>query len=88
MAVRRRATIDPLFPSWRDLLLRAASRLRLEKKELHANVVSSLIEMGNPDDYLEAARRAVNGLGPNWYDFLRDQLDHPIRLARGGPCFI
>jgi hypothetical protein len=76
MAVRRRASTDPLFPSWGDLFRRAAERLRAENKESHANVVSSLIEMGKPEDYLDAARRTLDGLGPNWYDFLREQFDH------------
>src|SRR4051794_34850731 len=71
--VLRRGTDTRLFPTWRELLLSAGERLRAEQKSAHANVVDNLVELGRPEDYLQAAKHACDGLGPTWYDFLREQ---------------
>jgi hypothetical protein len=76
-AVLRRASGCRVYPTWEELLRNAANRLRTERKEVHANLVGNLLEIGRSEDYLEAARRAVEGLGPIWYDFLREQFDPP-----------
>ena len=74
MAVRDKATATPLFPSWKQLLERAAQRLEEEQKGPNAQVVRGLLAMEKPD-YLEAARRARDGLGAVWVEFLKAQLD-------------
>ena len=76
MAVIDQMTSQPLFPSWRVLLTHAAERLEKEQKLPYATLVNSLISIDMPD-YLEAARRARDGLGPIWFDFLKGELDHP-----------
>lgn len=80
MSVLRRNTSERLYPSWNELLKRAAERLEAEKKPSYANAVLSLLEIGletgKSEHYLAAARHAHDGLGPNWYDFLREQFDH------------
>jgi hypothetical protein len=73
-----------LYPNWQELLRHAADRLRAEQKEPHANLVSNLIEIGKPEDYLDAARRAFDGLGPSWYDFLREQFGYPKESVDDG----
>src|SRR2546425_5023998 len=74
MAVLDQATKQPAFPSWRQLLMAAAQRLEDEQKPNDANLVRSLLTISEPD-FLEAARRARNGLRAAWYDFLKEQLD-------------
>ena len=37
--------------------------------------MDNLVELGRPEDYLGAAKHACDGLGPTWYDFLREQFD-------------
>ena len=44
--------------------------------------IDNLLEIGKPEDYLDAARRAFDGLGSNWYDFLRGQFGQPQDSAR------
>ncbi|WP_437680348.1 SIR2 family NAD-dependent protein deacylase [Sorangium sp. So ce131] len=66
----------PVFPSWGELLLGAAARLREDGKRPEANVVEGLLEKRTPD-YFEAARHAREGLGPGWYRYLRQVLDPP-----------
>jgi tetratricopeptide (TPR) repeat protein len=63
-----------LFPGWKELLTQSAERLDQEKKGPYANIVRSCLEL-DPPDYLEAARRAREGLGSVWFDFLNDQLN-------------
>ncbi|WP_437985171.1 SIR2 family NAD-dependent protein deacylase [Sorangium sp. So ce117] len=65
-----------VFPSWGDLLLGAAARLREDGKRPEANVVEGLLEKRAPD-YYEAARHAREGMGPGWYRYLRQVLDPP-----------
>jgi tetratricopeptide (TPR) repeat protein len=77
-----------LFPSWNQLLLQAADRLGEEGKAPFADAVRGLVGIG---DYLDAAKRARQGLGSTWYDFLKEQFDHhpeqadevSLSLARG-----
>ncbi len=74
MAVKHRHTGEVLFPSWKKLLLSAADRLASDNKQAYANVVRGLLELDKPD-YLDAAKRAKESLGPNWFTFLREQID-------------
>ena len=76
MAVKEKETGKRLFPSWKELLERAADRLDAEQKANYASLVRSLLHIDNPD-YLDAARRARQALGPIWFDFLKEQLDYP-----------
>jgi hypothetical protein len=77
MAVRNKETDAPLFPSWKQLLERAAQRLEEEQKRADAQLVRSLLAIAKLD-YLEAARRARDGLGGAvWVEFLKEQLDRP-----------
>ena len=77
MSVLDGKTDKRLFPSWRELLERAANRLEEEKKIPYATIVRSLLDLDKPD-YLEAARRAREGLGEAiWYEFLGEQFDYP-----------
>jgi hypothetical protein len=80
MAVLDRGTSQRLFPSWAELLTRAADRLEQERKAAYAAVVRNLLQF-NPPDYLDAARRAREGLGAVWFTFLREHLDHPRERA-------
>ncbi|HEX5733727.1 MAG TPA: tetratricopeptide repeat protein [Blastocatellia bacterium] len=75
MAVKEKGTANPLFPSWKVLLERAADRLDAEQKAKAAKLVRALLDNDEPD-YLDAAERARKALGPIWFDFLKDQLDH------------
>jgi hypothetical protein len=68
MAVLERESGSRLFPSWKELLERAADRLEGEKNPSYANLVRSLLAIGKPD-YLDAARRAGEGLGPSGLRF-------------------
>ena len=80
MAVLDRGTGQPLFPSWTELLRRAADRLEQEQKAPYAAVVRGLLRLNTPD-YLEAARRAREGLGSVWFTFLKEHLDYPRERA-------
>jgi tetratricopeptide (TPR) repeat protein len=79
-AVKDKETGKRLFPSWKELLERAAARLDEEQKAKAANLVRALLESDEPE-YLEAAERARKALGPIWFDFLKGQLDHPRERA-------
>ncbi|HEY0375359.1 MAG TPA: tetratricopeptide repeat protein [Pyrinomonadaceae bacterium] len=82
MSVLDRETDERLFPSWRELLERAANRLEEENKTPYARAVRSLLDLDKPD-YLDAARRAREGLGEAiWYDFLGGQFDHQRERAK------
>lgn len=48
----------PLFPSWRDLLNRAADELNKQGNEDRANVVRAQLKLAD-EDYLEIAKRHV-----------------------------
>ncbi|MEA2599392.1 MAG: hypothetical protein QOF89_384 [Acidobacteriota bacterium] len=71
---------QPLFPGWRDLLLHAADLLDKEGKGPESQVVRGLLGIGQPD-YLDAARRARDGLGPLWPEFLREEIDRRFEDA-------
>lgn len=70
---------QPLFPTWRGLLLAAADRLRAEGLTKKADRVQADVA---DDDYLHAAELARDALGPLWFDFLKAQLDPPFDHAR------
>src|SRR5947207_895018 len=61
-----------LFPSWRELLCRAAERLRAEGLTKKANRAQAELD---DDDFLKAAETARAALGTEWCKFLRDQFD-------------
>lgn len=61
-----------IFPSWKQLLLDGAARLEADGKK--AGVVRELVEDDEPD-YLQAAQRLRDKLGPLWGAFLKDALD-------------
>jgi hypothetical protein len=63
-----------LFPSWKQLLLDGADRLEQERK--NADVVRALVN-DDPPDYLQAAQKLRDKLGPLWGDFLKDAIDVP-----------
>lgn len=75
MSVLERGTGKRLFPSWRELLERAAKRLEEEQKPAIGGLVRSLLAINEPD-YLYAAKQARDHLGPVWFKFLEEQLDH------------
>ncbi|HEV2800213.1 MAG TPA: FxSxx-COOH system tetratricopeptide repeat protein [Pyrinomonadaceae bacterium] len=82
MSVRNAETGERLFPSWHELLEQAASRLEEEDRVPYALTVRGLLALDKPD-YLDAARRAREGLGESiWYTFLKDQLDSPRERAK------
>lgn len=60
MAVKKQGTNERLFPSWKELLMRAADRLEKEQKSPYARAISGLLEI-SPPDYLDAAKRARRG---------------------------
>ncbi len=77
MSVLDNETRHRLFPGWRELLERAAHRLKEENRTPYADIVRGLLALDKPD-YLDAARRAREGLGESiWYRFLKEQLDCP-----------
>jgi tetratricopeptide (TPR) repeat protein len=79
-AVLRHADGQPLFPSWRELLIRAADRLETEGRAPESQLVRSLLAV-TPPDFLEAARRARDGLGALWPRFLEGEIGHPYKEA-------
>jgi hypothetical protein len=84
MSVRELGTPDrSLFPSWKQLLLRAADRLDGNGKGHEAGVVRGLVQK-SPPNYLESARWARDGLGADWFPFLTAEFDPPINRADPG----
>ncbi|MES1241689.1 MAG: hypothetical protein ABUT39_08730 [Acidobacteriota bacterium] len=61
-----------IFPSWKQLLLDGAARLEQEGKK--AGLVRELLDDDEPD-YLQAAQKLRDKLGPLWGAFLKDALD-------------
>lgn len=62
----------PLFPGWRELLERAATKLRRDGKSAEADAVNKLIE----SSFLKAAEQARKGMGLHtWYRFLKTHFD-------------
>jgi hypothetical protein len=80
MAVER-AGGGRIFPSWKQLLLNGAARLEREGK--NANVVRALLEDDEPD-YLQAAQKLRDKLGPLWGAFLKDEIDVSRAEIAGG----
>ncbi|HEV2914109.1 MAG TPA: tetratricopeptide repeat protein [Pyrinomonadaceae bacterium] len=80
MSVKGRETGDNLFPSWKELLMRAAERLESEQKADYAAIVRSLLRVDEVD-YLYAAGQARKNLGAVWYELLKEELDPPRNHA-------
>lgn len=72
MAVKLRSGADA-FPSWSGLLARAAERMKKESGNQH-KIVEALLEQ-RPPEFLDAAKRAREGLGALWPEFLEDVFD-------------
>lgn len=74
--VRKAGTGEHPFPTWTDLLLKAAKRLRKDlSKETDALLVESLVNAPRPaarqyDNFLRAAQEAKEQLGDVWFDLL------------------
>lgn len=77
MSVLDRETGQPVFPSWRQLLRGAADRLEQETKTAEADVIRSLMNLPHPD-FLYAATQARKGLGPLWYEYLKEKIEIPF----------
>src|SRR5215510_1374311 len=75
MSVLERETGKRLFPSWRELLERAAKRLDEERKSTYGTIVRSLLAADEPD-YLYVTKQARDHLRSVWFEFLKEQLDH------------
>ena len=69
------------FPSWPQLLDRAAARLDAENRNEHA-VVRAMLGLA-PPNYMEAARWARQGLGMQWAEFLEQTFD--VRYSEVDP---
>lgn len=62
---------EGVFPSWFDLLERAASELKKQAENNKAILVESFLK---EPDYQQAAKYAYEGLrGRNWFDFFKSQ---------------
>jgi hypothetical protein len=57
-AIQNKDTGKPLFPNWKELLLKAAERPAKEQKTDYAKAVEGLAQI----DCLDAAKRAHEGL--------------------------
>lgn len=77
MSVLDRESRQPAFPSWRQLLRGAADRLEQETKTAEADVIRSLMNLPHPD-FLYAATQARKGLGPLWYEYLKEKIEIPF----------
>jgi hypothetical protein len=76
MSVNDRETGKPLFPSWRQLLERAADELVRQQRDQYANAIRAQLRFDRTD-YLSIAQIARDGLiGSNWSDFLHSQFEH------------
>jgi len=65
----RRTTGEPVFPSWKSLLILGKDELRKQGKEKLANLVEAQLEMNR---YLDAAEGIKEGLtGSLWTDFIK-----------------
>jgi hypothetical protein len=65
-----------LFPDWYTLLRNAAEKLKKDGKEAKASRVIGALD-DQPADYLDAAKHARAGLGPDWYDYLKETFERP-----------
>ena len=73
MAVDRTSG-ERAFPSWPELLGRAAERLAAEGRDQYANAVRAMLGF-SPPNTMEAARWAHEGLGMQWAEFLEQTFD-------------
>src|SRR4028118_1502213 len=62
-----------LFPGWYDLLANASAKLK-DKNESKAKRLEGAID-DSPPDYMAAAKHARDGLGGQWYDYLKEVFD-------------
>lgn len=69
-----------LFPSWKELLNKAADKLEKDKPA-YAGAIRSVLELDKPD-YHYAAQKAHEGFKADWFDFLRDELDLPYSRVK------
>jgi len=74
MAIRRKGTDDPLFPSWKELLAHAADRLDRESKTGEATYIRAALNLDDLD-YVRIATDARKYLGPSWCAFLKEELN-------------
>src|SRR6266567_1886708 len=70
---------EPLFPTWRGLLLAAAEQLRAQCLPTKANRVQATLE---DNEYLDAAKVARDALGTDWFKFLEAQFNPPSERVR------
>ena len=62
---------EGVFPSWIELLEKAATELKKQAENNKAQLVESFLK---EPDFQQAAKYAHEGLkGPNWYNFFRSQ---------------
>jgi hypothetical protein len=91
MAIQKCNSSEALFPSWKQLLLKAAKRLEGELKPDEANLVKAFLK-SSPPKYLEAAKHAQEHLGSIFYEVLKAILWTFLRLQNKAlakmPAFI
>ncbi|MGZ8223431.1 MAG: hypothetical protein ACXWT0_17450 [Methylobacter sp.] len=62
---------EQIFPSWTELLERAAVELKKQAEDNKAQLVESFLK---EPDFQQAAKYAYEGLkGPNWFSFFKSQ---------------
>lgn len=71
---------NDLFPSWENLLLASVERLTKKGKESEAKIVEGYLGK-SPPQYLKAAEEAREGLGSDWFDFLKEAFDKDFNLV-------
>ena len=64
---------DNLFPSWGNLLLASAEKLKIDDKESEAKLVEGNLGI-NPPNYLEAAKMAQKILGAELYNLIKEKI--------------
>jgi tetratricopeptide (TPR) repeat protein len=74
MAVLNRQTNEPLFPSWKQLLLDAADRMEEENSPEEAIAVRALMGLPSPD-YIYTASLVYKKLKGEWFNFVRERID-------------
>lgn len=64
---------NPVFPSWKDLLLSAAEKLKSEQLNNKAKLVEAFLE---EEEYQQAAKYAYEGLkNGHWHNFIQEKID-------------
>jgi tetratricopeptide (TPR) repeat protein len=70
-----------LFPTWKEFLMNAATKLRGEQNESSAKDIEILLQLSSPD-YLKSAQIAHDSLGGHlWNDLLTDNFANKETLA-------